>query len=1091
MKATFQTSPNPSYASYHSVAAKNKGRRSRRQPDEDPDDELRNTGTQKPAWRAILHSKREDEEKEDSVVPVGDEEEGHRPGAVRVRGTRHAESFISSDDEQISSSSSSSSRRSSRLSSRLPVARLAEQTHDEDKQVEEIRQKARAQTQQEFLDQVVVANEDRDAQTRQKRQWMALGGILFLAAVSALVAILLLRPDSKSAAAVRDNPCYDAVGLFRVGSSVQGLINETSPEAVPRCDTKKLPKGTQWFQLMGSGSYVKASTCSGTEINTSLCVFRGEDCDSLVNVDYTTGKDDFCGSQSLVSWFAQEDTTYYVVVSSSAETGNFVLSMNPGYANDECETAYGPLLPGSQDISVQTQPEDQALINKFTAPPCGTPKPETGFWYTAKGRRGKGLRLDACFKRSSSSGSPSLSVYKSGGGRGRGCNMLQCIVGEPDDSSACEKGTSISWYSEQDVLYYIYLGISIDSSFAALDLSLSEFLATHDVCEEAEVIEVAFGVVKLRGSTKDATRVNVIPACERPVNKGLWYRFIGSGTTMRASVCNDEGSPNASLNIFERECNDLRCVSGYQGGSSSCEIRWISVQGVSYFALVGTKEAETEFALVIEAYPIAPNDLCKDALVISTSDNETIFGSTFNARVNDNAILQPDVNAGYCWLHGWFTPRSTPGLWYSVIGTGKPFEVSTLNRYTTYDSIVVVAKGQCDKLECMDASDDYFYVQGSKSSETTIQTELGEVYYILVSGWSITAFEQGWSGPDPNDFAFTTMKTLPPVGDFGLTVREVGIVTNDNCENAQHILPTGDLIPGSSVGASVSGVEGCAYALATKGVFYTVRGTGSVMRAMMPVYRANFYALLSVYKGDCGNLECVGGLTELKRYIAEPKATVDWLSEPGEAYFIHVYGVRDTGSFILQVKELEERPSRADNGCEIAESLVLGDPLTIFGWGAAAAYSTDKVPQCSSRAKKLSVWYKVSQTEDAVWFSSCSSLLQSSRLIEVYAGDDCASLSCVQTFEVPCHGGTHGSGVVWNANNSTHYYVSVETSEKGSFQVLATTSAAPTNDSCEKALPISPADGILVGSTFLGSVDIPVVDRKRPFCGRYDTANAG
>lgn len=73
-----------------------------------------------------------------------------------------------------------------------------------------------------------------------------------------------------------------------------------------------------WYTLIGNGSLVTASLCGdATNFDTQVFLFSGEECSELKCVD---SNEDYCGNKSLVSWSAQTNVRYYILVSGFGDT---------------------------------------------------------------------------------------------------------------------------------------------------------------------------------------------------------------------------------------------------------------------------------------------------------------------------------------------------------------------------------------------------------------------------------------------------------------------------------------------------------------------------------------------------------------------------------------------------------------------------------------------------------------------------------------------------------------------------------------------------------------------------------------------------
>ncbi len=82
------------------------------------------------------------------------------------------------------------------------------------------------------------------------------------------------------------------------------------------------------------------------------------------------------------------------------------------------------------------------------------------------------------------------------------------------------------------------------------------------------------------------------------------------------------------------------------------------------------------------------------------------------------------------------------------------------------------------------------------------------------------------------------------------------------------------------------------------GLWYTIMGTGDTLRATLCFEDTEYDTYLSVYTGDCGNLDCIVGNDDQdeSNFFADPcfenflSSSADWESEEGEEYFLHVSG---------------------------------------------------------------------------------------------------------------------------------------------------------------------------------------------------------
>jgi hypothetical protein len=88
-----------------------------------------------------------------------------------------------------------------------------------------------------------------------------------------------------------------------------------------------------WYTITGWNGPMVASLCTGTSYDSQLAVFTGS-CGAFTCV---AGSDDFCGSQSQVTWTGTTGTTYYIYVAGwNAAAGAFTLTTTCGSNNPTC-----------------------------------------------------------------------------------------------------------------------------------------------------------------------------------------------------------------------------------------------------------------------------------------------------------------------------------------------------------------------------------------------------------------------------------------------------------------------------------------------------------------------------------------------------------------------------------------------------------------------------------------------------------------------------------------------------------------------------------------------------------------------------------
>ena len=266
---------------------------------------------------------------------------------------------------------------------------------------------------------------------------------------------------------------------------------------------------------------------------------------------------------------------------------------------------------------------------------------------------------------------------------------------------------------------------------------------------------------------------------------------------------------------------------------------------------------------------IAPNDLCANAAPLSL--NVPTAGSTTDATVDPNA----GANCG--------TSITSPGVWYSIDGTGNTMTASLCNG-TSYDSKISVFCGSCSSPTCIAGNDDACSVQ----SRVSWCSEAGSTYLILVHGFSSA------------------------VGDFQIEVTDSGVAcsgaiecaptgggSNDYCDGATALtMPA--TVAGSTVGATPDSdvSASCGTSITAPGVWYSIAGNGNQVTASL--CGSAYDTKISVFTGTCDAPVCVAGNDDFCGLQSE----VTFCANSGMTYFILVHGYSSSvGNFTLDVSE--------------------------------------------------------------------------------------------------------------------------------------------------------------------------------------------
>ncbi|CAB9515603.1 CHU large protein [Seminavis robusta] len=866
-------------------------------------------------------------------------------------------------------------------------------------------------------------------------------------------------------------------------------------------------------------------------LDTQLTVFTSQTPTCADGLTCVTHNDDAsCAPQSLVSWYAEKDRIYYIYVSGKPitagtleaaaaaavieealeedtpalvnrgadepliyPTGSFMLTLSlaPTGTCDaaidykgEAETISLEILdPEQQKGVIRSSPliVGSLLGAAFGLDPC-VPGEWLGrggeIWYKVMGT-GRWLMASTCSSSSVNEFSARLALYQGN------CDQLDCGVAKasevaPSVDRDCGFGYSLNWWSQRGVEYYIMVyktnflpGIQFGLTVEDLDPPV------NDNCTGAARLYpdgyVTFGSTLRATYTED----QLAPTCMNNdvgvntdvmhTHPGVWYRVVGTGTRLTASLCHDKTKYDTKISVFEGSCGNLRCViandqwCGYQSS-----VDWESVADTMYYILVhgstgGTSPSMGDFGLAVYEFKASVNDLCTDAIMLQ--HGSVTAGSTTTASADDYVDS--------CDRTG-VSSNQSPGVWYKVVGTGAGMRASTCGPETTFDTRLSIYIGEdCQQLKCLLSDDNGC---GFQSSAYWHANE-GETYYILVTGNLFSSF-----------------------GDFLLRIEDYRTNTiNDFCANAIAASTT-TVNLGSTKNATFDGVETCVVTNTAPGIWYTVQGSGTGMVASTCHMLTDFDTRISVFRGsDCEQLECVAGNDDSHQSVecgSSAASRVSWLSNPEEEYKILVHGWGAlVGTFGLTIEEVV--PVVPNDFCITSTpvDVSIGNATTtLAATGVTVDATVDNVPTCGDvDANGQGVWYRSVGTGSRLAASTCNEVLDdrdSSHIspstltpgvvtdfdtqISVFRGG-CRALECIGANNDRC--GLQSS-VNFYVDEGEEFFVLVHGAfdSMGSFGlVIEEIFPQVPNDFCDVAAPLAIAYGgatnYVIGSTAEASYD--------------------
>jgi hypothetical protein len=622
-----------------------------------------------------------------------------------------------------------------------------------------------------------------------------------------------------------------------------------------------LPLNSQpgvWYRIQGTANTLLASTCNNaTDFATKISIFRGG-CDALECVS-TVGQ--FCGEKASVYWDSVLGEEYLVFVHGadygiSANIGSFGLEVSEFVpeVNDLCANAIAIDAIGSTILG-STFAATHDNVTQCSGFESETP----GVWYKVAFDTDVSLRASTC--NHATNFDTIISIYQGS------CGNLSCVIA---DDNSCGIQSSVKWTAAAGMTYHIHVNGPQISSIGDFALLVEIFIPTaaNDFCVGA--FELSTGDDSLTvGSTENATFDNAGSCSVSNSAPGIWYKIIGKGTIVNASLCHPETDYDTALSVYTGECHGLECRAGNADGArASCgrhsELSWVAKPGTLYYLLVHGYDLHTgSFGLTVsEPASVVVNDYCVNATPLFLG-KDAMNGRTVDAT-NDEAPICTDVL------------QDGAGIWYTVPGDGQHIVASTCSEVSDFDTKISVYEGTCGSLSCVRADDNSCGLQ----SRVEWQSVLGVTYYILVHG--------------------------NVEGSFALVVdRFVPQQPNNECHSAiGPVFADDQVVLGSTVGASFDDVGVCSVSNTGPGVWYFVFGTGERLKADTCNATTNFDTKLSVFTGlECGALECVGGNDD----GCGLQSSFTWDTEFGELYWVLVHGF-DTnreGTFGLTVSGSE------------------------------------------------------------------------------------------------------------------------------------------------------------------------------------------
>mmetsp|Transcript_3164 Transcript_3164/g.8947 ORF Transcript_3164/g.8947 Transcript_3164/m.8947 type:complete len:1708 (+) Transcript_3164:604-5727(+) len=632
--------------------------------------------------------------------------------------------------------------------------------------------------------------------------------------------------------------------------------------------------------------------------------------------------------------------------------------------NDVCELAHE--LDSNGDVaSTNNQNAENDDVECVVGNQGGT-----GVWYTLQGN-GKRLRAHTC---DGTDIDTQIQIFSGD------CDALSCIGG---NDQLCGDQSSIGWFAEADTTYKILVGGFRVSNVGPITLTL-EGLDDNNQCSDAE--EVSDTTI-FNGSTRDVLNVVSLDACdaaEAVTTPSAWYRIQGDGKPRCASLVNQRDFLfESQMSIVSGSCDGLQCVAGIEGGESD-EVLWSTDEGTDYYVVVHGTERSTEgdYRLTIKFPP--ENTVCPNAEVFNT----TVQGNTGSACTEDISICS---NA-----------RQTPGLWYTMTGTGGIIGISSCD---TESSKIVISLSQgadCGTPTCITSNT--FQKPCGNQASMHWKSELDETYIVFVQ---------------------STIQVV--TADFTLNFDEPEI--SFDCA-APILLEESDEMLGyiDDDESSTYSFLGSDDNVTTSGSWFSFNGTGSSY-LLSTCNDANKIATeVLLFTGECDQLELVESIQQ----PCEFGSIVSFDSVVGVDYTILVQerastggtGAVDDSDKIFSLSIENGRLGVANDLCQASTQLEYpadGIPTRILD-STTNATNEENITFCGlSNFIAAPVWYSIVGQGANLTASLCSDFTTFDTQIYIYSGG-CDVLECVAADNDSCG---ERSVVTWLAEEGETFHILV------------------------------------------------------------------
>lgn len=596
------------------------------------------------------------------------------------------------------------------------------------------------------------------------------------------------------------------------------------------------------------------------------------------------------------------------------------------------------------------------------------------------------------------------------------------------------------------------------------DFQVAEAFAqgANDLCADA----LSLVVNELRRGSFSVATIDSIKSCnEKDGWHGIWFEIIGNGKIFTLSTCHEETQEPTTISVFSgSSCNDLECTVGQVQQLPTCDIddvrrfrassvAWITRVDQVYRVLLAGERGSESYGFSISDSELASNTGCESAVSIDLLADKKVFAGNTIGRNLDKSCDND---------------RMSRGIWYVVESGSVPsgadgtlLSATTCSDETTFYSTISVFRGGCGALRCVS---DTSYIPCNNGITAQWSSTGKETFYLFVHSDSIA---------EENSF---------DAGHFELRVTEWLKSENDVCDDRIFIDRDRLVVEGTTQGASLAPLSSdCSHPPSGGGVWYSVVGTGSGLRASTCFDETDHETSIHLFSGSCQDLSCLAYEGDGFGCGSQRNAGfLNWISEAGVTYYLLVSskGIK-TGNFQFSVSGFMPE---ANDKCEDSEDLI---DLPGNTWDSTADFPVGS--SCGVSLNTPGLWYTVDGQGKGISASVCASTPTFEAALSIFTGS-CSSLECVTGSNYiapdsfgPCLVGE--ISVSWMGEEGKTYFIFVHGVGGGEFE-LETNSfdVVQNNDFCPQAVSL-PVDGTAIA----GSVVDATYDYLygSAFCGSF------